>query len=99
MDSFSFLGKNPKKENLLASLCKEVGASDYIAAPGSMSYLSKSNAFHDIKVQVRYFNYNHPEYIQLFGNFMPYMSVIDMIFNCSGDKSKELIQNSYHISP
>ena len=80
------------KADLLASLCKEVGATEYISVPGSKDYLDNSRAFEDIGVPVRYFNYRHPEYPQLFGDFLPYMSVIDMLFNC-GDHSADLIHS------
>ena len=80
------------KADLLASLCEEVGATEYISVPGSKDYLGNSRAFEDIGVPVRYFNYRHPEYPQLFGDFLPYMSVIDMLFNC-GDHSADLIHS------
>jgi hypothetical protein len=85
------------KADLLASLCKEVGATEYISVPGSRDYLNESSAFEEIGVPVRYFNYRHPEYPQLFGDFLPYMSVIDMLFNC-GDRSADLIRSGVEVS-
>jgi hypothetical protein len=85
------------KADLLASLCKEVGATEYISVPGSKDYLAESSAFEEISVPVRYFNYHHPEYPQLFGDFLPYMSVIDMLFNC-GDKSADLVRSGIEVS-
>lgn len=85
------------KADLLASLCKEVGATEYISAPGSKDYLEKSSAFEDIHVPVRYFNYRHLEHPQLFGDFLPYMSIIDMLFNC-GDRSADLIRSGIKVS-
>jgi len=85
------------KADLLASLCKEVGATEYISPPGSKDYLDESSAFDDIGVPVRYFSYRHPEYPQLFGNFLPYMSVIDILFNC-GDQSADLIRYGIEVS-
>lgn len=85
------------KADLLASLCKEVGATEYISVPGSRDYLDKSRAFEDIDVHVRYFNYRHPEYPQLFGDFLPYMSVIDLLFNC-GDKSADLVRSGIEMT-
>lgn len=78
------------KADLLASLCKEVCATEYISAPGSKNYLETSVAFKEIGVPVSYFNYVHPEYPQLFGDFLPYISFIDMLLNC-GDRSSDLI--------
>ena len=83
---------NGSKAHRLAALCKEVGATEYISVLGSKEYLDESSAFQEIGVAVRYFKYSHPEYPQLFGNFLPCMSVIDILFNC-GDKSSELIRS------
>lgn len=85
------------KADLLASLCKEIGATEYISVPGSKDYLDESSAFEEIGVPVRYFNYRHPQYPQQFGDFLPYMSVIDMLFNC-GDKSAGLIRSGIELS-
>lgn len=85
------------KADLLASLCKELGATEYISAPGSREYLDQSSAFEEIGVPVRYLHYRHPEYPQLFGDFLPYMSVIDILFNC-GDRSAELIDRGIEVS-
>lgn len=85
------------KADLLASLCKEVGATEYVSVLGSKDYLDESSAFADIGVPVRYFNYHHPEHPQLFGDFLPYMSVIDMLFNC-GAHSAGLIRNASEVS-
>lgn len=41
-------------------------------------------------VTVEYQNYQHKEYNQLFGSFIPYLSVIDLLFNC-GNKSLEVL--------
>lgn len=94
--SSRMLGRGAKAD-LLASLCKDVGATEYISVPGSKDYLDESSAFEKIGVPVRYFNYRHPEYPQLFGDFLPYMSVIDMLFNC-GDKSAELVCSGIEVS-
>lgn len=84
------------KADLLASLCKEVGATEYISVLGSKDYLEESSAFEEIDVPVRYFNFRHPEYPQLFGDFLPYMSVIDMLLNC-GERSADLVRNGIEV--
>ena len=92
----SEMSSRGNKADLLASLCGEVGATQYISPPGSKVYLDESSAFKEIGVHVSYFNYRHPEYPQLFGNFLPYMSIIDMLFNC-GQSSAELIQTGIEV--
>ena len=81
------------KAYLLASLCNQIGASTYVSPPGSKDYLDDSDAFEKIGVRLQYFEFNHPEYLQPFGEFLPNMSIIDMLFNC-GDRSLALIQGA-----
>lgn len=84
------------KADLLASLCQQVGATEYISPPGSREYLEESDAFTKIGVPISYFTFVHPEYPQLFGGFLPYMSAIDMLFNC-GDRSRALIDSGSRV--
>lgn len=84
------------KADLLASLCQQLGATSYISPPGSKEYLDASDAFKKIGVPVHYFGFRHPEYSQLFGEFIPYMSIIDMLFNC-GERSLALIENGIEV--
>lgn len=83
--------------DLLASLCSDLGATEYISPPGSQVYLTQSTAFDSYNIAVKYINYIHPNHAQLHGKFLPYMSIIDMIFNI-GDESSGLINSSTHIS-
>ena len=85
-----------KKAELLCSICKELNADNYISPPGSRDYLEASNSFRDANINVNYYLFQHPIYSQLWGKFLPYMSVIDMIFNC-GDESINLIKNNFII--
>ena len=84
------------KAELLASLCREVGATEYISPPGSQVYLDVSDAFARAGIQVKYFQFRHPEYPQLYGAFVPFMSCIDMLFNC-GDGSMTLIEDACEV--
>lgn len=84
------------KADLLASLCQEVGATEYVSPPGSREYLLASDVFEKCSIPIQYFEYTHPEYTQQHEPFLPFMSVIDMIFNC-GKKSSSLINNASKI--
>ena len=44
-------------------------------------------------INLSYQNYTHPTYNQLFGDFIPYMSVIDLLFN-EGNNSLGIIRKS-----
>jgi len=85
------------KADLLAMLCKQENATEYISAPGSRDYLSESDAFINHEILVSYHDYNHPDYNQLFGHFIPYMSIIDLLFNL-GAESKNVLKSGCHLS-
>jgi hypothetical protein len=78
--SSNFLTKGSKDE-LLAELCEHVGATEYVSPPGSKVYLDGSDSFNKRNILVEYFDYNHLDYPQLHGEFIQYMSVIDLLFN------------------
>ena len=81
----SKLGGVGNKADLLADLCASRGARRYISPPGSRGYLDESSAFKSSGIEVDYLDYEHPVYPQLYGEFEPYMSVIDLLFNKGPD--------------
>jgi hypothetical protein len=74
------------KAELLAELCEHVGAAEYVSPPGSKVYLDDSDAFSKKNISVTYFEYRHPVYKQINGDFLPYMSAIDFLFNCGPEQ-------------
>jgi hypothetical protein len=79
------------KSELLFNICNILNADNYISPPGSKDYIDENNLFSKNGIKLSYQNYVHPNYNQLFGEFMPYMSVIDLLFN-EGNKSLEIIK-------
>ena len=80
-----------KKVELLIAICQEVGAESYLSPLGSKDYIKENNLFRDSGITHLYQNYSHPHYQQLYGNFIPYMSILDLLFN-EGDSSLKLIR-------
>jgi hypothetical protein len=80
------------KGDLLSSLCSEVGATEYLSPPGSKTYLDECDSFQEKSIPIRYFQYDHPVYTQRFGEFLPYMSIVDLLFNC-GPESASVINS------
>lgn len=92
-DKISFgheMNLDTKKANLLADICVIKNADTYLSAPGSKEYIVESGIFEKKDIKVNYHNYNHPVYPQLYGEFLPYMGVIDLIFN-SGPNSRDVM--------
>jgi hypothetical protein len=89
----SELGVTGERSHLLVDLCKQVDAGKYLSPFGSMAYLSQEHGIfpeHGVKLLIHH--YEHPEYTQLFKPFIPYASVIDLLFN-EGEHSLEIIRS------
>lgn len=66
---------------LLVNVCEAVGANRYLSAAGSREYIEKDNLFAKRSMDVVYHEYTHPMYRQLHGEFIPYLSVLDLLMN------------------
>ena len=77
------------KSDLVLSMCEVLGATGYIFGNNGLDYADKL-AFQRSGVDLQFQSYNHPEYRQLNGTFLPYMSTLDLLFN-EGEMSLEMI--------
>lgn len=73
----------------LVNICRELGASEYLTGDAARAYLDEA-LFRDKGVKIEYHGYHHPRYRQLHGDFIPYMSIIDLLFN-HGPASLEVL--------
>jgi hypothetical protein len=73
------------KAERLADLCRIHGATDYVSPPGSKDYLEDDDALDRVGVALKYFAYEHPVWPQLYGEFEPYMSALDLVMNALPD--------------
>jgi hypothetical protein len=90
----SDLGTTGSRAELLADVCAAIGATHYLSPPGSREYMEASDAFAERGIVVAYHEFAHPEYPQLGKGFVPYMSVIDLLFN-AGPDSLGIIRSAY----
>ena len=51
--------------------------------------------FKDNDIKCYFQKYNHPVYKQLFGKYIPYLSVIDLMFNCGPSTKSIIMSNNY----
>src|SRR3954467_116547 len=71
----STLGVDGKRTELLANICKAVGANAYISPLGSAEYLlAEQDMLHQCGVDISFQNYEHPQYRQVFAPFEPFAS-------------------------
>jgi len=90
----SNISKINKTEDVV-NLCKSVGIDELYDAKGAEDFLDLS-VFKKNNVKVEFQNYIHPKYNQLWGEFVPYLSVIDLIFNHGDESLKILNTGSIH---
>lgn len=86
----SSLAVQGRKVELLVAICKSVRAERYLSPLGSKAYIEENNIFARNNIKLEYQIFEHPIYTQLYGNFIPYLSVIDLLFN-EGERSLEVI--------
>lgn len=80
--SSSFQLPDDRNERLL-SICKYLGATDYVSGPAAKNYLVE-DWFTSEGVKVNWFQYpTYAEYPQLWGDFEPNLSILDFLFNVS----------------
>ena len=85
--------KGVKNEKLI-NLCKAVGADTYLSGQGAKAYMDEE-LFLANNIKVHYQEFHHPVYKQLWGNFIPNLSIIDFLFNCGAEKFKEINKKTY----
>jgi hypothetical protein len=86
------LGEEPAdKTERVVNLCRRAGLTTLYDALGAKAFL-ESGPFSRAGITVEFQNYIHPNYRQLFGEFLPFMSVIDLLFN-EGDQSLSIIRS------
>ena len=75
----------------LIAIAKHFEGDTYLAGAGGKEYMDLEK-YNRADVNVEFQDFEHPVYDQLFGEFEPYMSVIDLLFN-HGDGSLHIIRN------
>lgn len=70
------------KVERLVDICRALGADRYLSPLGSAGYLSgAADDFTLLGVDLVFHDYTHPSYPQLHAPFIPYASVVDLLFN------------------
>lgn len=87
----SSLGITGDRIQRLIDICRMFDVDTFYEGAAGRNYIDDADfARHGIKVE--YQDYKHPVYRQLYGEFIPYLSVIDLLFN-HGDESLDILTN------
>jgi hypothetical protein len=74
----------------LIAISRHFAADTYLAGSGGHGYMDLAK-YENAGIPVVFQEYRHPEYRQMFGDFEPFMSVVDLIYN-HGKDSIEIIR-------
>lgn len=76
----------------LIAITKYYGADTYLAGSGGRDYMNMEK-YEENGIKVVFQDYRHPVYNQLFGDFLPFMSVIDLMYN-HGNESLTILRGN-----
>ena len=88
-DYFRACGGRTEATERILYLCRRYGASTFVEGASGTNYI-REDLVREAGVQLEYHQYRHPTYPQLFGEFVPYLSVVDLLFN-HGDRSLKIL--------
>jgi len=69
---------------LLLNICQELGADTYLSGISGKDYLDM-DSFASAGIEVRFQEFHHPVYKQMYEPFVPGLSTIDLLFNYGPD--------------
>jgi len=87
----SGLNAKGKKEDKVINICKKLGATELYDSKAAQNILSLDK-INKNEIKVKFQDYQHPVYNQIYKPFLPFMSVIDLFFQY-GPKSLNILLN------
>jgi len=88
----SQLESSGTKSDRILTICDNIDTDIYLSGQGAKSYM-KDSRFETADIEVEYQAFEHPTYNQRFDDFVPNLSIIDILFNCGPAQTFELIKN------
>ncbi len=83
---YDFAGR---KSEYVVDMCRKLGATSLLFGSHGREYADKK-VFEQAGVAIFFQKYHHPVYGQLYGDFIPRLSIIDLLFN-EGPRSREIL--------
>ncbi len=78
------------KTDLVVDICRKLGGTAYLSSDGEAAYIEREK-FEAAGLRQNYLGWQPTPYPQLFGEFVPNLSAIDLLFNC-GPESRAVIE-------
>lgn len=82
-----------EKTDRLINVLTKIGADDYISGPAAKAYV-EAEKFKKAGITLYWSEFNHPTYPQLYGGFIPYLSIIDLLLNTGKDTMNYIMKGS-----
>ena len=79
-----------EKSDRLLFVLEKMSADEYISGPAAKDYI-EIDKFKEKGIKLYWYEYQHPVYLQIKGEFIPYLSAIDLLFN-TGDEAIKYIR-------
>lgn len=73
-----------RKSALILQLCRHLGADRYLSGALGRGYLA-AEEFRAAGIELQFQSYESPVYPQLWGDFVPHLSIVDYWMNCGAD--------------
>jgi hypothetical protein len=89
VELLSELGIQATGSRCLVETCRKLGACRFLAQAPAKKYLDIP-LFEKADIELAFFQPHSPVYPQLWGGFLPNLSVFDMLFNC-GPKARQIL--------
>ena len=83
-----------KGSDRVLDICKAIGADHYITGTFWAESNLRVEEFKKSNIDVEFQKFQHPIYKQIHGEFIPEMSIIDLLFNEGRKEAKKILQNS-----
>jgi hypothetical protein len=82
-------GFEGRKSDLVLDHCRKLRADVCVLGMHGRDYLVEDDFIRE-GISIYYQDYQHPTYSQRFGEFIPHLSVVDLLFNC-GPESRSIL--------
>lgn len=88
----SEFGIQASGHQMLAEICQHLGASTYLSQQATEKYLDR-DLFQQEGIELKFFKPPACVYPQLWGRFIPNLSIFDLLFNC-GPKAHDILTSA-----
>ena len=88
----STISPQGKSNEMVVDILTKVNATEYLSGIGARNYFN-DEPYDTASIRVIWQDFNHPVYEQPHGEFVPYLSSIDLLFNCGVDLSRYLLRS------